>query len=64
MTNMKPLSERLLDEAKEEERKADHFKGCSYRGEWPGAAYQRQANLLRQAAFVALKDERKNKAKP
>ena len=54
----KPLSQRLMEEAEAMDRRAATFKGCSFRGEWPGTQYQNQARLLRESAALALKSEK------
>ena len=54
----KPLSQRLMEQADAEDRRADQFRGCSFMGEWPGSSHLRQASLLREAAYAALVSER------
>jgi hypothetical protein len=46
------LSDRLEREAKNEERTAKQFEGCSFMGEWPGSHHLRRACLFREASLV------------
>lgn len=55
----KKLSERLAEQANQERRRANQFKGCSFVGEWPGAWHLRQASLLTEASIVAAMAEQR-----